>query len=75
MIWECVACPIPWDTESGLESLSRPQTPLSGLNASCFGNTGRVTIKERPLNTEEAFFEHMTMMREGMRTAIESTRS
>src|SRR5260370_3026090 len=34
-------------------------------------HTGRVTIKERPLNTEEAFFEHMTMMREGMRTAID----
>jgi maleate isomerase len=34
-------------------------------------HTGRVTIKERPLNTEEAFLEHMTMMREGMRTAID----
>src|SRR5260370_19220696 len=34
-------------------------------------HTGRVTIKERPLNTEEAFFEHMTMMPEGMRTAID----
>ena len=34
-------------------------------------HTGRVTIKERPLNTEEAFFEHMTMMREGMRSAID----
>ena len=34
-------------------------------------HTGRVTIKERPLNTEEAFFEHMTMMREGMGTAID----
>lgn len=34
-------------------------------------HTGRVTIKERPLNTEEAFFEHMAMMREGMGTAID----
>jgi maleate isomerase len=34
-------------------------------------HTGRVTIKERPLNTEKAFFEHMTMMREGMRAAID----
>jgi maleate isomerase len=34
-------------------------------------HTGRVTIKERSLNTEEAFSEHMTMMREGMRTAID----
>lgn len=33
-------------------------------------HTGRVTIRERPLNTEEAFLEHMTMMREGMGTAI-----
>jgi maleate isomerase len=34
-------------------------------------HTGRVTIKERPLNTQEAFFEHMTMMREGMGAAID----
>lgn len=34
-------------------------------------HTGRITIKERPLNTEEAFFEHMAMMREGMGTAID----
>jgi maleate isomerase len=34
-------------------------------------HTGRVTIKERPLNTEEAFFEHMQMMRDGMGTAID----
>jgi len=34
-------------------------------------HTGRVTIKERPLNIEEAFFEHMAMMREGMRTNID----
>src|SRR5215468_6871179 len=31
LIWESVACPIPWDTESELELLSRPQTPQSGL--------------------------------------------
>ena len=34
-------------------------------------HTGRVTIKERPLNTEEAFNEHMQMMRDGMGTAID----
>jgi maleate isomerase len=34
-------------------------------------HTGRVTIKERPLNTEEAFYEHMQMMREGMGGAID----
>jgi maleate isomerase len=34
-------------------------------------HTGRVTIKERPLNTEEAFFEHMQMMRDGMGAAID----
>jgi maleate isomerase len=34
-------------------------------------HTGRSTIKERPLNTEQAFFEHMEMMREGMTVAID----
>ena len=34
-------------------------------------HTGRVTIRERPLNTEEAFQEHMQMMRDGMGTAID----
>jgi maleate isomerase len=34
-------------------------------------HTGRVTIKERPLNTEEAFYEHMQMMRDGMGAAID----
>lgn len=34
-------------------------------------HTGRVTIKERPLDTEEAFYEHMQMMRDGMGTAID----
>ena len=32
---------------------------------------GRVTIKERPLNTEEAFYEHMQMMRDDLGTAID----
>jgi len=32
---------------------------------------GRSTIKERPLNTEQAFFEHMQDMREGIGTAID----
>ena len=34
-------------------------------------HTGRVTIKERPLTTEQAFFEHMHDMREGIGTAID----
>jgi maleate isomerase len=34
-------------------------------------HTGRVTIIERPLNTEQAFNEHMQMMRDGMGTAID----
>ena len=32
---------------------------------------GRSTIKERPLNTEEAFFEHMRDMRDGLGVAID----
>ncbi len=34
-------------------------------------HTARVTIKERPLNTEQAFFEHMQAMREGIGIAID----
>ena len=34
-------------------------------------HTARSTIKERPLNTEQAFFEHMQDMREGIGTAID----
>ncbi len=34
-------------------------------------HTGRSTIKERPLNTEQAFFEHMADMREGIAAAID----
>lgn len=34
-------------------------------------HTARSTIKERPLNTEEAFFEHMRDMREGIASAID----
>jgi maleate isomerase len=34
-------------------------------------HTARVTIKERPLNTEQAFFEHMQVMREGIGIAID----
>lgn len=33
--------------------------------------TGRISIKERPLTSEQAFMEHVTAMREGMRTAID----
>src|SRR5207237_4496536 len=34
-------------------------------------HAGRSTIKERPLNTQQAFFEHMQAMREGTGTAID----
>lgn len=34
-------------------------------------HTGRSTIKERPLDTEQAFFEHMQDMRDGIGTAID----
>jgi maleate isomerase len=34
-------------------------------------HTARSTIKERPLVTEQAFFEHMQAMREGIGTAID----
>ena len=34
-------------------------------------HTTRSTIRERPLNTEQAFFEHMEMMRGGMTAAID----
>ena len=34
-------------------------------------HTARSTIKERPLNTEQAFFEHMAAMREGTAVAID----
>jgi maleate isomerase len=48
----------------------QPETDLLRVpGVTC--HTGRVTIKERPLNTEEAFLEHMQMMRDGMGTAID----
>src|ERR1700722_17736964 len=34
-------------------------------------HTARSTIRERPLNTEQAFLEHMADMREGIATAID----
>ncbi len=34
-------------------------------------HTARSTIKERPLNTEQAFFEHMADMRDGIAVAID----
>lgn len=34
-------------------------------------HTARSTIKERPLNTEQAFLDHMSDMREGIATAID----
>lgn len=34
-------------------------------------HVGRITIKERPLNSEEAFTEHMEMMRAGIGGAID----
>ena len=40
---------------------------VPGVTCHC----GRVTIKERPLTSEQAFLEHMQMMRDGMASAIE----
>lgn len=34
-------------------------------------HVGRVSIKERPLTSEQAFMEHVQAMRDGMRTAID----
>jgi maleate isomerase len=34
-------------------------------------HTGRISIKERPLTTEQAFMEHVQAMREGMRAGID----
>lgn len=34
-------------------------------------HTGRISIKERPLTSEQAFMEHVQAMREGMRAAID----
>ena len=47
----------------------QPETERCACRVTC--HTGRVTIKERPLNTEEAFQEHMQMMRDGMGAAID----
>ncbi|NBX57460.1 MAG: Asp/Glu racemase [Gammaproteobacteria bacterium] len=33
--------------------------------------TGRISIKERPLTSDQAFLEHVQAMRDGMRTAID----
>jgi maleate isomerase len=33
--------------------------------------TGRISIKERPLTSDQAFMEHVQAMRDGMRTAID----
>ncbi len=34
-------------------------------------HVGRISIKERPLTTEQAFLDHVQAMREGMRTAVD----
>lgn len=34
-------------------------------------HTGRISIKERPLTTEQAFLEHVQAMRDGMRAGID----
>jgi len=34
-------------------------------------HTGRISIKERPLTTEQAFMEHVQAMRDGMRAGID----
>jgi maleate isomerase len=48
----------------------QPETDMLRI-AGVTCHTGRVTIKERPLNTEAVFFEHMQMMRDGLCVAID----
>jgi maleate isomerase len=53
-------------TNTTVQPECEPMRPRGVTN-----HTGRSTIKERPLNTEQAFFEHMQAMREGAGTAID----
>ena len=72
-----IPCQIVWASESASVLWCLPPTPQCSLSAKCCGRGGitnhvaRSTIKERPLNTEQAFFEHMQDMREGIGTAID----
>src|SRR5262245_18076882 len=53
-------------TNTTVQPECEPMRPRGVTN-----HVGRSTIKERPLNTEQAFFEHMQAMREGTGTAID----
>src|SRR5712691_5266566 len=53
-------------TNTTVQPECEPMRPRGVTN-----HTGRSAIKERPLNTEQAFFEHMQAMREGSGTAID----
>src|SRR5262249_41456991 len=53
-------------TNTTVEPECEPMRPRGVTN-----HIGRSTIKERPLNTEQAFFDHMQAMREGTGTAID----
>ena len=53
-------------TNTTVQPECEPMRPRGVTN-----HTGRSTIKERPLNSEQAFFEHMQAMREGTGSAID----
>jgi maleate isomerase len=53
-------------TNTTVQPECEPMRPRGVTN-----HTARSTIKERPLNTEQAFFEHMQAMREGIGIAID----
>src|SRR5262249_4383064 len=53
-------------TNTTVQPECEPMRPRGVTN-----HIGRSTIKERPLNTEQAFFEHMQAMREGTGTAVD----
>ena len=53
-------------TNTTVQPECEPMRPRGVTN-----HIGRSTIKERPLNTEQAFFEHMQAMRQGTGTAID----
>ena len=48
----------------------QPESELLRLHG-VTNHSGRISIKERPLITEQAFMEHVQAMRDGMRTGID----
>ena len=53
-------------TNTSCQPESEMLRPLGVTN-----QTGRISIKERPLTSDQAFMEHVQAMRDGMRTAID----